>query len=115
MLDQAGIRMAQGAEIACERISGVNDNMYQPHYHNYYELYYLEEGGRYQRSGNDLYLLQPGDFMLFSPYCMHYSYGDLDMRFRRIILYFQREEIDSPELIRILDEGSGVFRPDARE
>ena len=93
MLDQAGIRMAQGAEIACERISGVNDNMYQPHYHNYYELYYLEEGGRYQRSDNDLYLLQPGDFILFSPYCMHYSYGDMDMRFRRIILYFQGKKL----------------------
>lgn len=32
MLDQAGIRMAQGDEIACERIAGVNDNMSQPHY-----------------------------------------------------------------------------------
>lgn len=43
MIDQAGIMMAQGAEIACERIAGVNDNMTQPHYHNYYELYYLEK------------------------------------------------------------------------
>lgn len=49
MIDQAGIMMAQGAEIACERIAGVNDNMTQPHYHNYYELYYLEKGERYQR------------------------------------------------------------------
>ena len=67
MLDQAGISMAQGAEIACERISGVNDNMTQPHYHNYYELYYLEKGGRYQRFRNELYLLKPGELMLFSP------------------------------------------------
>ena len=29
MIDQAGIMMAQGAEIACERIAGVNDNMPQ--------------------------------------------------------------------------------------
>ena len=27
MIDQAGIRMAQGESIAGERISGVNDNM----------------------------------------------------------------------------------------
>ena len=115
MLDQAGIRMAQGDEIACERIAGVNDNMSQPHYHNYYELYYLEEGGRYQRSDHDLYLLQPGDFIIFSPYSMHYSYGDTDMRFRRIILYFRRDEIDSPEVIRLLDEGTGLYRPSSRE
>ena len=35
MLDQAGIRMAQGNSIACERICGVNDNMIKSHYHNY--------------------------------------------------------------------------------
>ena len=39
MIDQAGIRMAQGCTFACERISGVNDNMIKSHYHNYYELY----------------------------------------------------------------------------
>ena len=43
MIDQAGIRMAQGCTFACERISGVNDNMIKSHYHNYYELYLLEE------------------------------------------------------------------------
>lgn len=115
MLDQAGIRMAQGAAVAGERIAGINDNMYQPHYHNYYEIYYLEDGGRYQCSDNDLYLLQPGDIILFPPYQMHYSYGDANMHFQRIVLYFRREEIDSPDLIRILEEGNGIFRPDARE
>ncbi len=115
MLDQAGIRMAQGAETACERIAGVNDNMHQPHYHNYYEIYYLEEGARYQRIENELYLLKPGDLMLFSPYSMHYSYGDQDMRFRRIVLYFRRDEIDSPELIQILDDGNGMYRPNPQE
>ena len=42
MIDQAGILMAQGLGIACERIQGVNDNMSQSHYHEYYEIYYLE-------------------------------------------------------------------------
>lgn len=115
MLDQAGIRMAQGAALACERISGVNDNMHQPHYHNYYELYYLEDGGRYHRIENELYLLKPGEIMLFSPYSMHYSYGDLDMPFKRIVLYFRPDQVDSPELIRLLEEENGIYRPDGRE
>ena len=46
MIDQAGILMAQGLGIASERIQGVNDNMSQSHYHEYYEIYYLEAGER---------------------------------------------------------------------
>ena len=40
VLDQAGIMMAQGNTIACERVSGVNDNMEKNHYHDYYEIYF---------------------------------------------------------------------------
>ena len=44
MIDQAGIMMAQGLGTASERIQGVNDNMSQSHYHEYFEIYYLEAG-----------------------------------------------------------------------
>ena len=115
MIDQAGIMMAQGAAIASERIAGVNDNMTQPHYHNYYEIYYLEEGERYQRIQDELYMLKAGELMLFSPYIMHYSYGAQDMPFRRVILYFRRDEIDSPEIIKLLDEANGMYKPEKKE
>ena len=115
MIDQAGIMMAQGAEIACERIAGVNDNMTQPHYHNYYELYYLEKGERYQRLQDELYVLKPGELMLFSPYIMHYSYGKKDMPFRRIVLYFRREDVDVPELASLLDQANGMYSMGLRE
>ena len=115
MLDQAGIMMAQGASIACERITGVNDNMTQPHYHNYYEIYFLEEGGRYQRLQDEVYLLKGGEFMLFSPYIMHYSYGAQNMPFRRIVLYFRSDEVESPELIKLLDESNGMYQTNLKE
>lgn len=111
MLDQAGILMAQGSQIACERISGVNDNMFQSHYHNYYELYFLEDGERYQRIQDELYILKPGELMLFSPYIMHFSYGAENVPFKRIILYFHRDEVDSPELIEALDTANGKYQP----
>ncbi len=111
MLDQAGIMMAQGNRIACERISGVNDNMTQSHYHNYYEVYFLEEGVRYQRNQDDLYMLNPGELMLFSPYIMHFSYGPEDVPFKRVVLYFHRDEVDSQELLEALDSGNGMYRP----
>lgn len=67
MIDQAGIRMAQGSTLACERISGVNDNMMKSHYHNYYEIYFLEDGERYHMLQDDMYTMHPGELILFSP------------------------------------------------
>ncbi len=114
MIDQAGIQMAQGSSIACERIGGVNDNMFKSHYHNYYEIYYLEEGERYHMLQDNLYPLSPGQLILFSPYIMHRSYGEENIPFKRIVLYFQREEIASQELLELLDQGNGVYRPELR-
>ncbi len=115
MLDQAGIMMAQGNHIACERISGVNDNMKQSHYHNYYEFYYLEGGERYQRLQDELYIMKPGEIMLFSPYIMHFSYGAKDVPFKRVILYFHKDEVESAQLAAALDAGNGLYRMKSRD
>ncbi len=115
MLDQAGIMMAQGNTIACERISGVNDNMEKNHYHDYYEIYFLESGERWQMMQDNLYTMQPGELILFSPYVMHRSYGDRNVPFQRLVLYFQGREIDSPELKQALDAGNGMYRPNPQE
>ena len=55
MIDQAGIMMAQGLGTASERIQGVNDNMSQSHYHEYFEIYYLEAGERFHMVEDQLY------------------------------------------------------------
>lgn len=114
MIDQAGIRMAQGCTFACERISGVNDNMIKSHYHNYYELYFLEEGERHHMLQDDMYTMHPGELILFSPYILHRSYGDENVPFRRLILYFHRDEIDSLELQNMLDNGNGLYHLEPR-
>ena len=72
MIDQAGILMAQGLGIASERIQGVNDNMSQSHYHEYYEIYYLEAGERFHMVEDQLYKMEAGEFMIFPPYVMHW-------------------------------------------
>lgn len=112
MLDQAGIMMAQGKPMACERICGVNDNMSKSHYHDYFELYYLESGERYHMIQDQLYLLKPGEFILFSPYMMHHSFGEENMPFKRLLVYFQMDEINSPNLLAALERGTGVYQPD---
>lgn len=68
MIDQAGLRMDKGYQIACERIQGVNDNMAKSHYHEYFELYYLESGKRYHIADDTLYCLNSGNSSC-SPLC----------------------------------------------
>ena len=102
MIDQAGIMMAQGALIASERIIGVNDNMAQSHYHEYFELYYLETGERFHMVQDRCYKMTAGEFIIFPPYVMHYSYGEKDMPFKRLVLYFRQEELGSDEIFREL-------------
>ena len=75
MIDQAGIMMAQGLGTASERIQGVNDNMSQSHYHEYFEIYYLEAGERFHMVEDQLYHMEQGEFMIFPPYVMHHSSG----------------------------------------
>ena len=99
MIDQAGILMAQGSGIACERIQGVNDNMSQSHYHEYYEIYYLEAGERFHMVEDKLYKMEAGEFIIFPPYVMHHSYGAENMPFKRVLLYFSQEEILWPSIL----------------
>ena len=69
MIDQAGIMMAQGALIASERIIGVNDNMAQSHYHEYFELYYLETGERFHMVQDRCYKMTAGEFIIAKKIC----------------------------------------------
>lgn len=111
MLDQAGIAMAQGKNIALERLSGVNDNMKHAHFHNYYELYFLESGERIQCLNDSCCTMVSNDLIFFPAYHMHYSYGRENVPFQRILLYFDRSMIDSPALLERLNHSAGLFHP----
>lgn len=115
MIDQAGIMMAQGKKIACERIQGINDNMVKSHYHEYFELYYLESGERFHMLQDEMYKMYPGQFMIFAPYSMHRSFGDQNMPFKRLVLYFAPDKVLSEELRSILEAGAGVYKPERQE
>ena len=114
LIDSAGIEMAQGYHIACERVEGINDNMVQSHYHDFYEIYYLESGQRYHIIKDETYVMEAGQFILFQPYVMHRSYGMKDVPFKRIVLYFRADQIVSEELQKILKESGGLFTVDNR-
>lgn len=110
MIDYAEKCMKSGAVFAAERVSGINDNMLSPHYHEFYELYYLESGQRYHLINNNMYLIEGGQFLLFEPYMCHHSYGDKDVPFCRLVIYFREDEIISNELKQILKGSSGAYK-----
>lgn len=110
MLDRANIWMHEGNDIAIEQLSGVNDNMNTSHYHEFYELYYLESGERYHLLDEQLYKLSPGQLIIFEPYQLHYSYGDQNIPFSRIVLYFKEPTLPFEDGTTILKGISGVYQ-----
>lgn len=110
MIDNANMILMQGGSIAAERIRGVNDNMTKSHFHEFYELYYLESGQRYHLIQDQLYHITPGQFIIFAPYIMHHSYGEKDIPFKRLLVYFRKEELASSSLSDALEKGSGVYK-----
>ena len=115
MIDAAQTKMSQGAPIAIELVSGVNDNMSKSHYHDYYELYYLDAGERYHIVNDRLLKVQAGDCIIFPPHTMHMSYGDKDVPFSRAVLYFTPDMVMSDRLQEQLMAASTVFRPDEQQ
>lgn len=115
MIDKAAADMENGAHVAGEHISGINDNMYISHYHTYYELYYLEAGERYHLIGDGLHHVTARQFLIFEPFILHRSYGDADIPFSRILLYFRKEMIDSARILQDLAGITGVYRFGAAE
>lgn len=111
MIDIAQVQMGQAANIALEQVSGVNDNMSKSHYHEYFELYFLEYGERYHIIDDSIYKTLPGDFMLFTPLTLHRSYGDSDVSFSRVVIYFTPEKILYPDLNKVLLNSNGMYRP----
>lgn len=103
--------MGEGAQIALEQISSVNDNMSKSHYHEYFELYFLDSGHRYNMIDNTIYETQAGDFLIFSPWTMHHSYSDKDVPFSRVVIYFQPSVVTSPVLLDALLNTNRLYRP----
>ncbi len=88
MKDHAGYLMATGRSVATARAAGCNDNMKNSHSHPYFEIYYLEEGQRYHWVRDQIYHLTAPALIVFPPHTLHHSYGGVDVRFKRVVIYF---------------------------
>ncbi|MGM9973203.1 MAG: AraC family transcriptional regulator [Clostridiaceae bacterium] len=115
MIDYAGIRMTQGQLISCEEKEGVNDNMTKSHFHDFYELYYLVEGGRHIIVEGLINTIEPGMFAIKAPYVMHHSFGSVDVPFKRIVLYFKPGSVESEALAKALINSTGIYKPSSKD
>ena len=73
--------------------------MSAPHCHNYFELFYVDEGACSFFIENNMYDLHAGDFMLIPPQVFHYTRYMLGSC-RRSNIFFRLEDV--PEDIRAL-------------
>lgn len=110
MIDNANNLMQQGCTIASERCIGVNDNMNASHFHDFYEIYYLESGERYHLINDQLYHITAGQFIIFEPYVMHRSYGDKNMPFSRLLVYFKKGTHLSSQMETALSGITGAYQ-----
>ncbi len=94
--------------LAAERVAGRDDNMSSSHFHDFYEIYFLESGERTYIIDDQAYEVHPGSLVLLPPYTMHYSFGAKGAPFCRLLVYFQPEALDQAMYEHLLHT-PGVF------
>lgn len=84
--------------------------MVKSHYHDYFEMYFLESGKRYHMVEDRICCIHSGEFIIFPPYEMHHSYGDNDVAFKRLVLYFAPEAVKESGILDTLKVSAKVYR-----
>ena len=78
-----------------------------PHFHSYYELYFMKEGNCKYFLLDTVYELKKGDFILVPPEAYHIVSYDREGIHERYTLYFDQKKIDEgllPFIPSLFDE-----------
>lgn len=79
----------KGSEFSIDRENyGKPHDMPALHYHNFYELYYLEEGQRNYIINDSFFGVTTGNVVLVSPFDLHRTTGG---SYRRVVVYFEKK------------------------
>ncbi|MBQ7900342.1 MAG: AraC family transcriptional regulator [Clostridia bacterium] len=97
------------------RTDFVHDETWPFHYHDWYELYHLVEGGCTYRIGNKKYALNVGDWVFIPPGTAHKSVYHTSPH-ERMLIYFSRDYISSQLIPKInIFITNPVYTPCAEE
>lgn len=69
--------------------------MKRPHYHSYYEIYYLLSGKCKMFINQDIYYLEPGDMTIIPPLEVHKALYEPSWEAERFGIYFSRDTVTS--------------------
>ena len=69
--------------------------MKRPHYHSYYEIYYLLSGKCKMFINQDIYYLEPGDITIIPPLEVHKALYEPSWQAERFGIYFSRDTVSS--------------------
>ena len=83
-----------------EKSSGLFDPKYPYHYHDWYELYYMETGSCTYRVKHKNYTMDEGNIILIPPQNSHKAIYNSEMH-KRWLIYFSKDFIDSSLLLNI--------------
>lgn len=76
--------------------------MSESHFHEYYELYYLQSGGTLMFLNKDLYTLRPGDILIIPPHEVHANrYTAQSFRYN---VYFKASDLGERLAKELMDE-----------
>lgn len=95
--------------------------MASPHFHDYYEIYYLLDGERYYFINNKTFLIKRGDLVLINSNDLHRTIDVGSPSHKRVLLYFQKDFISSKRnnhcelLKKIFENGNHVIRLPSNE
>lgn len=96
-------------------------SMAAPHFHDYFEIYYVRGGKKEFFVGNRMYLLQKGDMVVVPPYELHKNVRMESGRYEGVLLYFSSTFLfDGEEILKravecLADSSSRLFRLDKCE
>lgn len=95
--------------------------MASPHFHDYYEIYYLLDGERHYFINNKTFLIKRGDLVLINSNDLHRTIDVGSPSHKRVLLYFQKNFISSNKnnycelLKKIFENGNHVIRLPSNE
>lgn len=108
-------------ELSFENMSRLNDNgMSSVHYHNAYEIYYLQDGNRGYDIKDKTFKVNKGNLILIDKYKRHKTFNYDNNSFNRMLVKFKESSLgsfkqDNYDLLSSFNKGINIIKFDAKD
>lgn len=108
-------------ELSFENMSRINDNgMSSVHYHNAYEIYYLQDGNRGYDIKDKTFKVNKGNLILINKFKRHKTFNYDNNSFNRMLVKFKETSLGSfknedYDLLSLFNKGINIIQFDAKD